>query len=185
MIGRQFEIQTDHRPLVTSLQTKRLDSLTPRLQRFKMRLSRYDYSITYVPGKHQSVPDAFSRAPIDSMETFMEADIQDYNVFSVQSMPISSTQLEKVINEQRKDQILSKLIDFFNKNKDREPTKQEFPLEIREFMPIFHEITIVENVLLRGTKIIIPSSMRKEMLRRTHEGHHQMPKTSQRCSLVA
>ena len=176
LIGRCFEIHTDHRPLVASLQTKRLDSLSPRLQRLKMRLSRYDYRITYIPGKHQSVPDAFSRAPVRSMETFMEAEIEDYNIFSVQSMPISSIQLEKVINEQRKDQILSRLIDFFSKNKEREPTKQDFPLEIREFMPIFHEITIVENVLLRGTKIIIPSSMRKEMLRRIHEGHQGITK---------
>ena len=176
LIGRQFEIQTDHRPLVTSLQTKRLDSLTPRLQRFKMRLSRYDYSITYVPGKHQSVPDAFSRAPIDSMETFMETEIQDYNVFSVQSMPISTTQLEKVVIEQRKDPVLSSLIDFFNKNKGNEPSKNEFPIELREYMPIFHELTIVENILLRGTKIIIPSSMRKEMLRRIHQGHQGISK---------
>ena len=176
LIGRQFEIQTDHRPLVASLQTKRLDSLSPRLQRFKMRLSRYDYWITYVPGKQQSVPDAFSRSPIDSVETFMEADIQDYNIFTVQSMPISPTQLEKVVNEQHKDPVLSKLIVFFTNNKGREPSKNEFPLELREFMSFYHEINMVENILLRGQRIIIPSSMRKEMLHRIHQGHQGITK---------
>ena len=176
LLGRHFEIHTDHRPLLASLQTKRLDSLTPRLQRFKMRLGRYDYTITYIPGKEQSVPDALSRAPIDSLQTFMETDIEEYNVFSVQSMPISSNQLENVIREQQKDPVLSKLIEFFKKNKGKEITKNDFPLEIREFMPIFYEITIVENILLRGKKIIIPTSMRKEMLHRIHQGHQGINK---------
>ena len=176
LLGTRFEIHTDHRPLLASLQTKRLDSLTPRLQRFKMRLGRYDYSITYIPGKEQSVPDALSRAPIDSMQTFMGTEIEDYNVFSVQSMPISPNQLENVIREQQKDPVLSKLIEFFKKNKGKEISKNDFPLEIREFMPMFHEITIVENILLRGKKIVIPTSMRKEMLRRIHQGHQGIVK---------
>ena len=150
LLGRRFEIHTDHRPLLASLQTKRLDSLTPRLQRFKMRLGRYDYTITYIPGKEQSVPDALSRAPIDSMQTFMGTEIEDYNVFSVQSMPISPNQLENVVREQQKDPVLSKLIEFFKKNKGKEISKNDFTIEIREFMPIFHEITIAENILLRG-----------------------------------
>ncbi|KAG5883819.1 hypothetical protein JTB14_036936 [Gonioctena quinquepunctata] len=40
------------------LQTEPIDELTPRLQRFRIRLMRYDYKIYYSPGK---VADALSR----------------------------------------------------------------------------------------------------------------------------
>ncbi len=55
--------ETDHKPLVSILQTKPLDTLTPRLRRFRMRLMRYNYKVVYVPGKSVAVGDALSRSP--------------------------------------------------------------------------------------------------------------------------
>lgn len=42
--GLQFHIETDHKPFVPLLTTKRLDELSPRLQRFRMRLLKYDFT---------------------------------------------------------------------------------------------------------------------------------------------
>ena len=58
LVGRHFTIQTDHKPLLSILKTKRLDEMSPRLQRFKLRMLKYSYDIEYVPGKEQVVPDA-------------------------------------------------------------------------------------------------------------------------------
>ncbi|KAJ7988619.1 hypothetical protein DPEC_G00311090 [Dallia pectoralis] len=38
ILGRPFELETDHKPLVSLLGGKALDDLPPRIQRFKMRL---------------------------------------------------------------------------------------------------------------------------------------------------
>ena len=51
VLGRHFDIETDHKPLVPLLSTKSLDNLPPRVLRFRLRLACYDYSITHVPGK--------------------------------------------------------------------------------------------------------------------------------------
>ncbi|KAK7111283.1 hypothetical protein V1264_010944 [Littorina saxatilis] len=42
-----FVIETDHKPLLVIMKTKRLDELTPRLQRFRMRTMRFSYDILY------------------------------------------------------------------------------------------------------------------------------------------
>ena len=50
LLGTTFHINTDHKPLVPS--TKNLDELPTRIQRFKMRLMRYSFTISHVAGKN-------------------------------------------------------------------------------------------------------------------------------------
>ena len=57
LLGQTFLIETDHKPLVSLLGTKSLDSLPPRILRFRLHLSRFSYSIHYVPGKLLYTPD--------------------------------------------------------------------------------------------------------------------------------
>ena len=52
ILGSKFLIESDHKPLVPLLGTKRLDDLPPRIVRFRLRLWKFDYSINHVPGKH-------------------------------------------------------------------------------------------------------------------------------------
>ena len=44
LVGRKFQVETDHSPLVKLLGVKDLGSLPLRVQRFKLRLMRYDLS---------------------------------------------------------------------------------------------------------------------------------------------
>ena len=64
VLGKRFEIESDHKPLVPLLNTKQLDSLPPRVLRFRLRLARYDYVVHHVPGKSLYSADALSRAPL-------------------------------------------------------------------------------------------------------------------------
>ena len=45
LFGINFKLETDHKPLVPLLSTKDLGELPARIQRFKMRLMRFDFSI--------------------------------------------------------------------------------------------------------------------------------------------
>ena len=64
VLGRNFHIETDHKPLVLLLTTKHLDSLPPRIVRFRLRLARYDYTISHVSGKLLHTADTLSRASL-------------------------------------------------------------------------------------------------------------------------
>ena len=66
LIGKQFHILTDHKLLVSLLSSKPLDTLPLRVQHFRMRLMRFTYTISHVPGKELTVPDTLSRAPVSS-----------------------------------------------------------------------------------------------------------------------
>ena len=50
LLGRKFLIETDHKPLIPLLNSKQLDSLPPRVLRFRLRLARYEYTVEHVPG---------------------------------------------------------------------------------------------------------------------------------------
>lgn len=51
IFGRTFILCTDHNPLVSLLGHKRIDELPLRIQRFRILLMNFNYTIMYVPGK--------------------------------------------------------------------------------------------------------------------------------------
>jgi hypothetical protein len=57
-------VQTDHKPLTVILKTREVNKLTNRLQRFRIRLLKFNFDISYVPGSKLYVADALSRAPL-------------------------------------------------------------------------------------------------------------------------
>ena len=66
LLGLTFHIQTDHKLLVPMLSTKTLDKLPPRVLSFRLRLMRYRFSISHVPGKDLITADTLSHAPVSS-----------------------------------------------------------------------------------------------------------------------
>ncbi|KAL5493939.1 hypothetical protein EMCRGX_G015184, partial [Ephydatia muelleri] len=62
LIGTKFSIETDHKPLVPLLSSKYLDSHPPRILRFRLRLMRYDYTISHAPGKLLYTADTHLRS---------------------------------------------------------------------------------------------------------------------------
>ena len=59
-----FLIESDHKPLIPLLGSKCLESLPPRVLRFRLRLARFNYDITHVPGKLLYTADTLSRSPL-------------------------------------------------------------------------------------------------------------------------
>ena len=77
LVGKQFQVETDHKPLVPLLGQKHLDTLPPRILRFCLRLDRFSYSIKHVPGKEMYTADTLSRAPASTDTSPDSAEKQD------------------------------------------------------------------------------------------------------------
>ena len=80
-MGLQFHVETDHKPLVPLLSGKRLDELPIRVQRFRMRMMQYTFSISHVPGKSLVMADTLSRAPslgASKEESFLSEEAEAY-----------------------------------------------------------------------------------------------------------
>ena len=76
ILGKHIQIETDHKPLILLLGTTQLDSLAPRVLRFRLHLARFNYSIAHVPGMYRYLytADTLSRAPIKSVKCVYEND---------------------------------------------------------------------------------------------------------------
>ena len=72
LYGRQFTLETDHRPLVWLHNVKNPNS---KLIRWRLRLNEYDYVIVYKKGIINSNADALSRNPYEGMQTL--CDVKD------------------------------------------------------------------------------------------------------------
>ena len=66
LIGLVFHIQTDHKPLVPLFSSKSLEELPLRVQRFRLRMLRYQFTISHIPGKELVIADMLSRAPTNT-----------------------------------------------------------------------------------------------------------------------
>ena len=80
LIGLPFHIATDHKPLVPLLSTTILGDLPARVQR--MRMMRFTYTISDVPGIHLYTAETMSRAPLvrplNQIEEKLESDVKAY-----------------------------------------------------------------------------------------------------------
>ncbi len=94
LMGLTFLVETDHKPLVPLLSTKHLDSLPPRLIRFRLRLSHFSYTIEHVPGKLLYTADVLSRAPESASSNSVINDVEHFVLSSIiASLPASSRRL--------------------------------------------------------------------------------------------
>ena len=165
--GKEITKETDHRPLV-SIIVKPLDQAPARLQRMLLRLQRYDVNLIYKPGKEMYAADTLSRAhlPTQSKE---DEDLTTCINSVVTSLPVSDEKLHKLQQETSKDTMLSTLTNII---KDGWPNhKENVPLEVRQCWPVRDLLTVDNDLILKGEAIVIPKSMRIEVLTKIHEGH--------------
>ena len=100
ILGRPFELETDHKPLVSLLGGKALDDIHPRIKRFRMRLMRYNYTVNHVPGKSLWTADTLSRAPLRVARAHTYTSLlEDTNIYVdsvISNIPVSGDYLSSL-----------------------------------------------------------------------------------------
>lgn len=181
IIGIDVVLETGHKPLLQILQSKPLDELTPRLQRIRLRLMRYNYKVTFVPGKQLVLADCLSRSPVDEFEKDkddLSEEIDDYVRLTIANLPTTKNLLDRIRDEQESDFICRTLKNYCLKSW---PPKTKIPDGIRPYYQLKDNISYIDHLLLYNSRIIIPSSIQREMLSKIHEGHFGMNKCRNRA----
>ena len=182
LIGlNNFEIITDHSPLVSLLQQKNIDELPIRIQRFRLRLLRFSYTVTYIKGKSQLTADALSRAPLkylNSVDFKLNEIISDYEIGSIEAMPVSKQKFKLICQKQKEDDILSKIRSYVS---SEWPDKSKISVFLRPFNSVKSNLSIVNDILVLGSRIVIPQSLRTDILDHIHEGHQGIVKCLERA----
>lgn len=182
LTGTTFHVQTDHKPLVSLLSgAKSLDALPPRIQRFRMRLMKYTFTIAHVPGKDLTIADTLSRAPTSPPSIGDEQFVSDTNVYVdaiLQGLPATHNRLEQIKQAQQQDAVCSQLMKYCQ---DGWPDRHLVPSPIKPYVQVAGELTVHQSLLLRGSRIVIPSSLQLEVLEQLHSAHQGIQKCRQRA----
>ena len=97
---------------------------------------------------------------------------------SVYSMPDSDTRLQQIMEAQDEHPVCYQIKEYCL---DGWPDKHPLNDVIRPYWAYRGEITVVQNILLDVSRIVIPSSMRLEILDKIHEGHQGITKCRERA----
>ena len=158
------------------MKSKNLDELPPRIQRFRMRMMIFSYRIIHTAGKNLTTADTLSRAPSSGpkkVDEIKEKDIQHYIHSITESFPASDMKIKEIRKQQCQDYECSKIIEFCLKDHWPDQEKKEF----NQYFIEKNSFSVVDNLLLYGSRLVIPKVMRIEMLERIHQGHQGIVKT--------
>ena len=182
--GNQFDLETDHKPLVPLINNADLDRTPLRCQRLLLRLMRYCPKAIHVPGKQLAVADALStvsRAPV----TAAAAD-------SIELSSLVHTYVSAVTSAVLSDPIVSSIRDAISDDPQCSNLRQtilqgwprhanDLPASLRPFFPFRALLSVVDDIIYNGNRLFIPTSRRAAVLAELHTGHQGIVKCRSRA----
>jgi hypothetical protein len=100
------------------------------------------------------------------MSEIPEVEYQVHCVIS--NLPVSALKIQEFKHETLMD-VLHQVMKFVRNGWPN--TLHECPPEVKPYYHIKEELSIANGLLLRVDRIVIPATMRSDMLKRIHEGH--------------
>ena len=174
--GNHVEVVTDHLPLVAIYN----DISKPRplrVDRHRTKFLSFDYHVVYESGKY-SPCDYGSRHP-SGTTLFSEQQKEQWCIENgeeilvnriVQGLVPSAITIQDIKDATSKDQSCQKLIEDVTKYKSCRA-------ELGLYKGIFNELSVVDGILLREDRVIIPSLLQADIIQLAHECHMGIDKT--------
>lgn len=176
LFGRQFELITDHQPLVTIFSpNKKLPHMTiQRLQRWAIILMGYTYTIRYRPTTQHGNADCLSRLPIGPDNDFDQSEeschkLDEEHSSIVEDFPINAGVISRFSQQ---DSTIKKVIEYVQNGwPNRLPSTENM------LLPYFRRrlcLSVCTNILLfhsESLRVVIPEKLQQKVLTLLHQGH--------------
>ena len=168
LCGRSFTILTDHRPLLTLLGPHRAvpAHTASRLQRWALILASYHYKIEYRSTAAHADADSMSRLPLPQTWSPKSENVECY---FFEASVVTNVTAEMVKKKTQVDPILSLVYRYVQNGWPSIVDASLVPYKNKQ-----DELTIHQGCLLWGTRVVVPSSLRNEVLAELHETHPGM-----------
>ena len=163
--GRKVYVTTDHKPLEMIIK-KSLSEVPRRLQRLLMRCSRYDIDLKWEKGSSLVIADTLSRATINEVVA-MSKDTSELHVDVKSHLPDQI--LNKIKLATQTDKNLKILKDIIVNGWPQH--KSEAPAEVLPFYDIRDTLSVEDELIVKGERVLIPKSLRKEIKDKLHAAH--------------
>ena len=96
----------------------------------------------------------------------------------ITGLPVSDTRLQRIVEAQEEDPVCRQIKTYCSEGW---PDKHSVNDAMKAYWSSRGELTVVQNILLKGTRIVVPSSMQLEILDKIHEGHQGIVKCRERA----
>ena len=181
-------IAVDHKPLLKLFGDRCLEDIpNPRLRNLKERTLRYRFRMTYTPGVHNQTSDALSRHPSGSESPTRlhlqddvilpslscstntpqeEDDLPEAECSAISVIPINWEGLQISTTEDPNMQDLMQVIE-----EGPSSTKDMLPLGIQPYWRIMADLSINNDVVCYGDRIVVPLALRQPCLLALHSAH--------------
>uniref|UniRef100_A0A3Q2PQQ5 Gypsy retrotransposon integrase-like protein 1 n=1 Tax=Fundulus heteroclitus TaxID=8078 RepID=A0A3Q2PQQ5_FUNHE len=175
----RYKLLTDHKPLVTLINSKDLDTKPIRCQRLLIRLMKFNPVAEYVPGKHLVVADALSRQPMAETDPGdLEAEVKAYVDSVEDDLRVRKPIIEQIKDQTRTDAELQCVLRYVQKGWPEH--SKSVAVRASAYFKDRGTLSEYNGLLRRGKQIVIPCSMRDFMLQKIHEGHQGLTKCRER-----
>ena len=184
LYGSHFKLVTDCKPVQLIFGNPK--SKPPaRIERWNLRLQRYDFEAIHTPGVHNP-SDYLSRHAIPGEERESSLAEEYVHFLSANAVPKAMTldEIQRATKQDKTLQCVSWLIRNQNWNKvDDLPTEYQEAdqVELKSFRKVKDELTVSDqsDIILRNSQIVVPTALREKAISLAHEGHQGLVKTKQ------
>lgn len=167
LTGRHFRIVTDHKPLLGIFDPKKPmpNMLSPRLTRIAIALTSHSYDIAYKPGAILGNADSLSRWPQPVPD---QPETQIGEILLMAETPEDFPyNVEHIASETKRDKTLSQVMYHVQRGWPTKVTNNE----LRPFWLNRLELSIQDDCLLLGCRVVVPKTLHQAVLRMLHKTH--------------
>ena len=185
LFGSCFKLLTDCKPIELILNNPK--SKPPaRIERWNLRIQGYNFEVEHKKGS-ENPSDYLSRHTSLSSGDKQGTMAEEYVNFLVSSAVPKAMTLEEIQQATAVDVTLQCLVHFIQKHawNELDNLPQNFKdadrAELQLFKRVKDELTVNDqaNVILRGSRMVVPKALRERAISIAHEGHQGLVKTKQ------
>ncbi|CAB3992802.1 Retrovirus-related Pol poly from transposon, partial [Paramuricea clavata] len=162
LYGTTFDIYTDHKPL--EIIYSPTSKPPARIERWGLRLQPYKFCVKYSPGIGNPA-NVLSRLPLPNATTNTRNTAEEYVQFVAQNAAPKALSLSTIKEATNQDPVLQFPRECIMKNNWPKVSMT------RPYHGIRHDRTVIDDIILRGSRILMPTSLRERNLKLIHEGH--------------
>ena len=169
LYGHKFTLITDHQPLLSLFNEAKTIPIqaAARIQRWALTLAAYEYVIQCKPTARHSNADALSHLPLPSGAQDTKTPVPPETVLLIEHLQSSLVTATHIKKETAKDPLLSRILQFVQTNWPSScPNEEAKPYWQRRL-----EISVQDECLLWGNRVIVPPKLREAVLSLLHERH--------------
>lgn len=177
--GRKVTVLNDHKPLESLLKKHIHEVPSPRLQRLKLKLLKYDLDFKYLQGKLMFIADLLSRSYLTSNDDTDESYMYEviHSVGLAQNLECTEEQKTMLMNESSADSELDMLRNFI---KNGWPTNNKnIPNGLHDYHKLRGELSADNSLVFFNDRLIVPKNLRLSFIKTLHDGHIGMTKMKQ------